>query len=172
MIDYSKFGIRGWGVKLLISNRFILWHSFEPNIFKSNEFSCFLFAFLELTTFIMYIVIKFMYSDKATKFCEIFTFLLFYILPVKSKVKILQNFVGFSKYMKFTKDNLFSIFVNNFLTILISLLTRLYYFVLQCTYRGEGPTLGSCLLSGRQGGNWKVLKISPNFKVIAALKLG
>ena len=101
MIDYSKFGIRGWGVKLLISNRFILWHSFEPNIFKSNEFSCFLFAFLELTTFIMYIVIKFMYSDKATKFCEIFTFLLFYILPVKSKVKILQNFVGFSKYVNF-----------------------------------------------------------------------
>ena len=46
-------------------------------------------------------VLKFIYSEKATKFCEIFTLLLSYVGPVKSKVKILQNFVAFSEYMNF-----------------------------------------------------------------------
>ena len=41
------------------------------------------------------------YSKKATKFCEIFTLLLPYVVPVKSKVKISQNFVAFSEYMNF-----------------------------------------------------------------------
>ena len=47
-------------------------------------------------------VIKFMYSEKAAKFCEIFTLLLSYVVPVKSKVKILQNFPAFSEHMNFT----------------------------------------------------------------------
>ena len=47
--------------------------------------------------------VKFIYSEKATKFCEIFTLLLSYVVPVKSKVKILQNFVAFSESMNFTK---------------------------------------------------------------------
>ena len=47
--------------------------------------------------------LKFIYSEKATKFCEIFTLHLSYVVPVKSKVKILQNFVAFSKYMNFNK---------------------------------------------------------------------
>ena len=42
-----------------------------------------------------------MYSEKATKFCKISTLLLFYVVPVKSKVEILQNFVAFSEYMNF-----------------------------------------------------------------------
>ena len=42
-----------------------------------------------------------MYSEKATKFGEIFTFLLSYVVPVKSKVEISQNFVAFSEYMNF-----------------------------------------------------------------------
>jgi hypothetical protein len=42
-----------------------------------------------------------MYSEKARKFYEIFTILLSYLVPVKSKVKILQNFVAFSEYMNF-----------------------------------------------------------------------
>ena len=46
-------------------------------------------------------VVKFIYSEKATKFCEIFTLLLSYVVPVKSKVKISQNFVAFSEYMNF-----------------------------------------------------------------------
>ena len=42
------------------------------------------------------LILKFIYSEKATKFCEIFTLLLSYVVPVKSKVKISQNFVAFS----------------------------------------------------------------------------
>ena len=33
-------------------------------------------------------VLKFIYSEKATKFCEIFTLILSYVVPVKSKVMI------------------------------------------------------------------------------------
>ena len=47
-------------------------------------------------------VLKFIYSEKATKFCEIFTLLLSYVVPVKSKVEISQNFLAFSEYMNFT----------------------------------------------------------------------
>ena len=50
---------------------------------------------------ICWIFLKFIYSEKATKFCEIFTLLLSYVVPVKSKVNISQNFVTFSEYMNF-----------------------------------------------------------------------
>ena len=46
-------------------------------------------------------LLNFIYSEKATKFCEIFTLPLSCVVPVKSKVKISQNFVAFSEYMKF-----------------------------------------------------------------------
>ena len=46
-------------------------------------------------------VIKFIYFEKATKFCKISTLLLSYVVPVKSKVEMLQNFVAFSEYMNF-----------------------------------------------------------------------
>ena len=46
-------------------------------------------------------IIKFIYSEKATKFCEIFTLLLTVGTVVKSKVNISQNFVAFSEYMNF-----------------------------------------------------------------------
>ena len=42
---------------------------------------------------------KFIYSEKATKFCEIFTLLLTGTTQDQSKVKISQNFVAFSEYM-------------------------------------------------------------------------
>ena len=45
--------------------------------------------------------LKFIYSEKATEFCEIFTLLLTVCTVVKSKVKISQNFVAFSEYMNF-----------------------------------------------------------------------
>ena len=45
--------------------------------------------------------VKFIYSEEATKFCEIFTLLLTVCTVVKSKVKISQNFVAFSEYMNF-----------------------------------------------------------------------
>ena len=47
-------------------------------------------------------LLKFIYSEKATKFCEIFTLFLSYVVPVKSKAKISQIFVAFSEYMNFT----------------------------------------------------------------------
>ena len=43
--------------------------------------------------------LKFIYFEKATKFCKISTLLLSYVVPVKSKVEISQNFVAFSEYM-------------------------------------------------------------------------
>ena len=43
-------------------------------------------------------------SRRPQNFFEIFTLLLSYVVPVKSKVKILQNFVAFSEYMNFTRD--------------------------------------------------------------------
>ena len=47
-------------------------------------------------------MVKFIYSEKATKFCEISTVDLSYVVTVKSTVEILQNFVAFSEYMNFT----------------------------------------------------------------------
>ena len=38
--------------------------------------------------------VKFIYSEKATIDCEIFTLLLSYVVPVKSKVKNSQSFFG------------------------------------------------------------------------------
>ena len=43
--------------------------------------------------------IKFIHSEKATKFSEISTLLLSYVLTVKSEVEILENFVAFSEYL-------------------------------------------------------------------------
>ena len=48
-------------------------------------------------------LVKFMYYEKATKFCEIFTLLLSYVVPVKNKVDLSQNLVVFSEYMNFKK---------------------------------------------------------------------
>ena len=53
------------------------------------------------------LIIKFIYSEKATKFCEISNVDLSYVVPVKSTVEILQNFLAFSEYMNFMICNLF-----------------------------------------------------------------
>ena len=50
----------------------------------------------------MYWPLKFIYSEKATKLCKISILLLFYVVPVKSKVEISQNFVAFSEYKNFS----------------------------------------------------------------------
>ena len=44
-------------------------------------------------------LVKFVYSEKVTKFCEIFILLLSTVHTDKSKVKISQNFVAFTDYM-------------------------------------------------------------------------
>ena len=46
--------------------------------------------------------LKFIYSEKATKFGEIFPLPLITVHTVKSKGKILQNFVALSDYINFT----------------------------------------------------------------------
>ena len=51
------------------------------------------------------ILVKFVYSEKATKFWEIATLLLSTAHTDKSKVEILQNFVAFLGYMNFTKND-------------------------------------------------------------------
>ena len=48
------------------------------------------------------ILLKFIYSEKATKFFEISNLLLSTVHTDKSKVEISQNFVAFSEYMNFT----------------------------------------------------------------------
>ena len=48
--------------------------------------------------FLSILILKFIYSEKATKFCEIFIALLSYVMLVKSKLTISQNFVAFSEY--------------------------------------------------------------------------
>ena len=47
-------------------------------------------------------MLKFIYSEKATKICEISTVDLSYVVMVKSTVEISQNCVAFSEYMNFT----------------------------------------------------------------------
>ena len=46
-------------------------------------------------------MLKFIYSEKDTKFCEISTIDLNFTTKDKSTVEILQNFVAFSEYMNF-----------------------------------------------------------------------
>ena len=50
-------------------------------------------------------LLKFIYSEKATNFCEISTLDLSYVVTVKSTVEISQNFVAFSEYMNFKRGN-------------------------------------------------------------------
>ena len=54
-----------------------------------------------------HLLVKFVFSEKAAKFCEIFALLLTTVHTVKSKVKIFQNFVAFSEYMNFIDDFMF-----------------------------------------------------------------
>ena len=49
-------------------------------------------------------MVKFIYSEKATKNFEISALLLSTVHTEKSKAEISQNFVAFSEYMNFTKQ--------------------------------------------------------------------
>ena len=62
--------------------------------------------------------LKFIYSEKATKFCEISNLLLSVCTVFKSKVEISQNFVAFSEYTNFNNIDDF----NEFLLLLKSLI--------------------------------------------------
>ena len=54
-------------------------------------------------------LVKFIYSEKAIKFCEISTLLLSVYTVDKSKVEISQNFVAFSEYTNFSIVTLFTV---------------------------------------------------------------
>ena len=56
--------------------------------------------------------LKFIYSEKAIKFYEIFPLLLTTVHTVKSKGMISQNFVAFSEYMNFNGNKDFKITLN------------------------------------------------------------
>ena len=76
-------------------------YEFVPKI-KQQSRNDKIFAIISgYIAFLDYFILKFIYSEKATNFFQIFTLLLSYVVPVKSKVKISQNFVAFSEYMNF-----------------------------------------------------------------------
>ena len=58
---------------------------------------------------IVLVLLKFIYSEKATKFWKISTVDLSYLVPVKSTVEISQNFVAFSEYMNFLRKNFYPV---------------------------------------------------------------
>ena len=68
-----------------------------PVYFHNND-SKFIKFFNNLTKFWI-VFVKFIYSEKARKFCEISTLLLSYVVR---KVDISQNFLAFSEYINFT----------------------------------------------------------------------
>ena len=71
-------------------------------------------------------VLKFIYSEKATTFCEKFILLLSYVVSVKSKVKILKNFVAFSEYMNFNWS-IRQLVVLNFFLYFFAILARTFF---------------------------------------------
>ena len=50
--------------------------------------------------------LKFVYSEKAAKYCKISTLLLSTVHTDKRKVEISQNFVAFSEYINFKQKNI------------------------------------------------------------------
>ena len=55
----------------------------------------------------VYICLKFIHSEKTTKFCKTSTVDLSYVVSVKSTVEISENFVAFSEYMNFNRKDFF-----------------------------------------------------------------
>ena len=79
-------------------------------------------------------LVKFIYSEKATKFCKISPLLLITVHTVKNKGKISLNFAAFSEYMNFIK--------------------------IKICYQSILKKLGRLLLTQEQvGTNWKDLRI-------------
>ena len=57
--------------------------------------------------------VKFIYSEKATNFCEISNVDLSYIVTVKFTMEIPQNFVAFSEYMNFKRQTKYPAYTFN-----------------------------------------------------------
>ena len=50
-------------------------------------------------------LLKLIHFERATKFCEIFTLLLSYVVTDECKMEISQNFLAFSEYTNFNQMN-------------------------------------------------------------------
>ena len=81
-----------------MSKIFVLWILLIAQL-KENLILSTLFSGCKRT--LKNVQLKFIYSEKATKFWKISTLDLSYVVMVKSTVEILQNFVTFSEYMNF-----------------------------------------------------------------------
>ena len=81
-------------------------YTFEPQIIycRNLYFGCENYRTVLLKIRLLLILFKFIYSEKATNFCEISTVDLSYVVPVKSSMEISQNFVILSEYMNFLND--------------------------------------------------------------------
>ena len=64
-------------------------------------------------------LVKFIYSEKATKFCEIFPMLLTVCNVVKRQGKISQSFEAFSEYMNFMVRHQQSAYLRQVLTCFV-----------------------------------------------------
>ena len=91
-------------------------------------------------------ILKFIYSENATKFCEIFTLLLSYVVPVKSKVKISQNFKAFSEYMNFIKTQI--IYQPFLYVFLLTYIEDFFPRMVEIGCFASQPFIISCLLKG------------------------
>ena len=89
-----------------------LWHFSCSHCLWNLCNLCWLYAKTHISVYwsgkIYCIYLKFKYSEKATKFCEISTLDLSYVVTVKSTVEISKNFVAFSQYMNFTYSFIYS----------------------------------------------------------------
>ena len=83
-------------------------------------------------------MLKFIYSEKATKFCEIFPLLLSYLCSAnqQSKGKIWQNFVAFSEYMNFTvQDFLIKLGIKPIMYLVEIVIFSLYHVIIRPKYQ-------------------------------------
>ena len=107
-LEFEVFADRLKLVRTVLRTNDLAWHTtihtdaFPLETVKESRKIWYFHFDLQLVSIVLNSTfLKLIYSEKATKFCEIFTLLLFYVVPVKSKVKISQNFVAFSEYMNF-----------------------------------------------------------------------
>ena len=91
--SFEKVGLKWSLIKKIYTHKTCRKDKSHP-IFRCADFQV-------QSHFIYFLKIKFIYSEKATKFSEIFPLLLTVCTVVKSKVMISQNFVAFSEYMNF-----------------------------------------------------------------------
>ena len=78
--------------------------------------------------------VKFIYSEKAMKFCKIFPLLLTVCTVVKNKGKISQNFVAFSEYMNF-KTHVFHCFAYFCLSNLLVFFQLIFLLAFDISYK-------------------------------------